>query len=211
MTKIGLFYLTKIGEKKYMHELYEHGVIFMNDIDYFRRYEGNELRRDKEEGIKGMEQVVDIKLIHNGKLIAHGGSGQLKFHNYENNGNIYSLLAITSLEDPDSFQIDKKNKRFGDCFIVITVVKDFINRIEDKLKELKFEYEYGLVRYYNSKKHSGPLDVFCKSDNFEYQREFRFFVKRNETGPLKFKIGSIKDISYIFDINKLDKIGIKFS
>lgn len=209
MAKIGLFYLIKIGKEKYMNELYDHGVIFMNNIDYFRRYEDNELRGDKEEGIKGIEQAADIKLIHNGKLIAHGGSGQLKFHYYDNNGNIYSLMAITSLEDPDSFQIDGKNKRFGDYFVVITEVKDFIDRIEDKLKGLK--YEYGLVKYYDSKKYSGPLDVFCKPDNFEYQREFRFFVKRNKTGPLKLKIGSIKDISYIFNVDKLDKIGIKLS
>jgi hypothetical protein len=211
VTKIGLFYLIKIGGGKFMHELYEHGVIFMNDIDYFRQYEDNELRGDKEEGIKGIEQVADIKLLHNSKILAHGNSGQLKFHDYDKNGNIYSLMAITSLENPVSFQIDEKNKRFGDCFVVITEVKDFIHRIEDKLKELKFEYEYGLIRYYNLKKYSGPLDVFCKPDNFKYQREFRFFVKRKESGPLKFKISPIKDISYILEINKLDKISIKFS
>jgi len=209
MTNIGLFYLIKIGKKKYMHELYKHGVVFMNDINYFRQCEDNELRGDKEEGIKGIEQVADIKLLLKGKVLAHGGSGQLKF--YENNGNIYSLMAITSLENPVSFQIDEKNKRFGDCFVVITEVKDFINRIEDKLKKLKFEYEYSLVRYYNLKKHSGPLDVFCKPDNFKYQRELRFFLKRKEANPLIFEIGSIKNTSYIFEINKLDKISIKFS
>jgi len=211
VTKIDLFYLIKIGEQKYIHELYEHGVIFMNDIDYFRQYEDTEPRGDKEEGIKGIEQIADIKLLHNGKVLAHKGSGQLKFRDYDNNGNIYSLMTITSLEDPAKFQIDEKNKIFGDCFVVITSVKDFINRIEDKLKELKFEYEYGPVRYYNLKKHSGPLDVFCKSDNFEYQKEFRFFVKRNEPGPLEFEIDSIEDISFIFDIEKLDKIGINYS
>lgn len=211
MTEIGLFFLIKIGKKKYMYELYEHGAIFMNNISYFRQYEDNELRGDKEEGIKGIEQIAHLKLLHNDKVIASGSSGRLKFHDYDNDGNIYSLMAITSFEDPDSFQIDKKNKRFGDCFVVIAEVKDFIDRIEDKLKKLKFEYEYGLVRYYDLNKHSGPLDVFCKPNNFEYQKEFRFFVKRNETSPLKLKIGSIKDISYIFDINKLEKIGIKLS
>jgi hypothetical protein len=89
VTKIGLFYLIKIGEQKYIHELYETGVIFMNDIDYFRQYEDNELRGDKEEAIKGIEQVADIKLLHNGKVLAHGGSGQLKFHDYDKNENIY--------------------------------------------------------------------------------------------------------------------------
>jgi len=76
---------------------------------------------------------------------------------------------------------------------------------------MKFEYEYGLVRYYETKKYSGPLNIFYKPDRFKYQKEFRFFVKRNESGPLKIKIGSIKDISYIFDITRLDKIGIKQS
>jgi hypothetical protein len=211
MINIDLFYLIKIGKKKYMHELYKRGVVFMNDINYFRRYEDNELRGDEEEGIKGIKQVTDIKLLVKDKVLTCGGSGQLKFHDYDINGNIYSLMAITSLENPVSFQIDEKNKSFGDCFVVITEVKDFIKRIEDKLKKLKFDYEYSLVSYYNLKKYSGPLGVFCKPDNFKYQKEFRFFVKRKEANSLIFEIGSIKNTSYIFEINKLDKISIKFS
>jgi len=211
MTDVGLFYLIKIGKKKYMHKLYEKGLIYMRDIDYFRKYEDNELRGDKDEGIIGIEQAVDIRLLHEGKEIAHGGSGQLKFHDYENKGNIYSMIAITSREDPENFKIDEKNKKFGDCFVVITDVREFIERIEGKLKELKQKYEYGLVEYYALKEHSGPLNVFCKPNYFKYQKEFRFFVKRSKTGPLKIEIGSIKDISFIFEINKLDKIGIKLS
>jgi len=183
----------------------------MNNIDYFRQYEDNELRGDKEEGIIGIEQVADVKLLYKGKLLAHSGSGPLKFHDYNNKGNIYSLIAITSLENSATFQIDENNKKFGNLFLVISDVRDFINRIKQKLKEYRLEYEYGLVRYYNLKKHSGPLDVFCKPDKFKYQKEFRFYVKRKEDDPLILKIGSIKDISDIFEIDKLDKVGIKFS
>lgn len=209
--EVGLFFLIKIGKKKHMDELYEKGLIYMSNIDYFRKLEEKELRGDKNEGIIGLEQVSNVKLLHEGKEIARGDSGQLKFHAYENNGNIYSLIAITSQEDPEDFRINERNNNFGDCFVVITDVKEFIERIENELKRLKYEYEYGLVSYYDSKKHSGPLNVFSKADYFEYQKEFRFFVKRNETGPLIIKIGSIENISFIFDIEKLDKIEISFS
>jgi len=134
MIEVNIFFLIKIGDNKYMQELHQDGIIFMNDVDYFRKLEDNELRGDKDEGIIRIEQVVDIKLIHNGKLLAHGNSAQLKLHDYDKKGNIYSLMAITSLEDPDIFQVDVENKRLGDSFVIVTNVKNFMERIENKLK-----------------------------------------------------------------------------
>ena len=163
----------------------------------------------KDEGLAGIEQVAELKLLHNGKVLARSDSAQLKFHDYENKGNLYCLVAITSCEDPEIFKIDEKNKGLGDCFVVITDVREFIKRIGDKLKERG--YEYGLVDYYNPKEYSGPLNVFRKPVKFKYQKEFRFFVKRNKSGPLDIEIGSIEDIAFIFDIEKLDKISIKYS
>ena len=211
MTEVGLFYLIKIGKKKHMFDLYEHGLIFMNNIDFFRQYECDKSRRDKDEGLAGIDQVAELKLLHNSNVLGRSNSAQLKFHDYENKGNLYCLIAITSREEPENFKIDERNKEFGNYFVVIIDVKEFIERIENKLKELGLEYKYGLVRYYDLKEHSGPLDVFCKPNNFEHQKELRFFMKRDEPSSLKIKIGSIEDISYIFDIEKLDKIGIKYS
>lgn len=211
MEEIGLFYLLKIGEKKYMDKLYKQGLIHMKNIDWFIKYEDKQLRSDKDEGINGIEQIAELKLSYNGKVLGHSNSAQLKVHDYDKKGNLYSLIAITSREEPGKFRIDERNKEFGDCFVVIINVKEFIKRIGDKLKELGYEYEYGLVNYYDSKKYRGPLNVFCKPNDFNYQKEFRFWVKRNEAGPLEFEIGSIENISFIFETEKLDKIGINYS
>lgn len=211
MKEVGLFYLLKIGKKKYMEKLYEQGLIHMKNINWFRKCEDKELRGDKDEELARIEQVAELKLLHNGKVLARSDSAQLKFHDYENKGNLYCLIAITYREDPETFKIDEKNKKFGDCFVVITDVREFIERIVNKLKELRHEYEYGLVDYYNPKEYSGPLNVFCKPNNFGYQKEFRFFVKRNKPGPLDIEIGSIEDVAFILDIEKLDKIEINYS
>jgi len=143
--------------------------------------------------------------------MVYSNSAQLELHDYENKGNLYCLIAITSLEDPETFKIDEKNKEFGDYFVVITNVGEFIKRIGDKFKVLGLEYEYSLVDYYNRKEYSGPLNVFHKPDDFRHQKEFRFWVKRNDTDSLKFSIGSIEGISFILDKKKLDKISIKRS
>lgn len=209
--EVKLLFLIKIGERKYIDKLYKQGLIHMKNINWFRKYEDKKLRGDKDEGILGIEQLSELKLLHNGKLLGRSNSAQLKFHDYKNKGNLYCMIAITSRDDPENFKIDEKNKDFGDCFVVITAVRDFIKRIENKLKELGFEYEYGLVDYYNPKGYSGPLNIFRKPDDFEYQKEFRVFVKRNKPSPLNFEIGSIEDIAFIFDIEKLDKIGINYS
>lgn len=202
MDEVTIHFLIKIGKRQFMYELYELGLIFMNDLNYFIQYEENELRGDKEEGLSRIEQATNIKILHNGNLLAHSNSAQLKLRDYNVKGNIYSLIAITSLDNPKKIRIDKKNKKLGDYFVLIYNVKEFIQRFKNKINDQQYEYEYNLVKYYNPKEYSGPLNVFCKQNNFEYQQEFRFFIKRNDSGPLKITIGSIQDIADIHNIER---------
>jgi len=212
MEEIGLPYLIKIGEKKYMDKLYTQGLIHMKNIDWFRKYEDRKIRGDKDEGISGIEQIAELKLfLPDGKALGWSNSAQLKFHDYGGKGNLYSLIAITSRKNPEKFRIDERNKELGDCFVVIINPKEFIIRIEKKLRELGYEYEYNLVNYYDSKSYHGSLNVFCKPSDFDYQKEFRFWVRRNEVDPLDFEIGSTEDIALIYDIEKLDKISINYN
>jgi len=210
MEQVQIYSLIKIGKKKHILDLYEHGIIYMNDIHYFRHIEDQELRGDKHEGLKGLEQATQIKILVKGKEIAAASSGQLKFRDRENRGNIYCLLAITSLENFSNFRIDERNEKFGGHFLIIWDVVNFMERIIKKIKHSGLEYKYNLVKYYNLKEYAGPLDVFCKPKNFEYQREFRIYVKRKESNSLKLEIGSLKNISKVFEINKLSKIEYKF-
>jgi hypothetical protein len=210
MSNNSVSHLIKIGKKEHVIELYEKGLIYMNNIECFRKYEDQELklRGDKDEGITGLEQVTSITLLSpEGEKLAHGNSAQLKFHSSENNGNIYSLIAITSDDSMANLHLDERNKQLGDYFVVIHDFKEFIKRMEHKLKESHLEYKFGVVNYYDPKKYRGRLDVFCKPIYFEYQKEYRIFVKREETDAFKIEIGSIEDISRCFDIENLNKLG----
>lgn len=211
MAEIGLRFLIKVGKKEHITDLYEHGTIFMNSIAYFISYEEKQLRGDMDEGITGIFQGSKLELLKNQVPLGHSNSFNLKIRDGEKRGNIYSLIAITTQDDPETFQIDGRNKKFGDSFIVIYNVPEFIKRIEIEFKSRNYEYKYGLVQYYDPKEYSGELDIFCKQSCFKYQNEFRFFVKKAEDGPLIIKIGSIEDISRVFDVEILDEIKLNVS
>ena len=186
----------------------------MNTVGFFIDYEEKELRGDKDEGLAGIAQIPELKLVDKETGIELGyaiNSSRLKYRDDENKGNIYSLIAVTSLDNPENFQIDEKNKKLGDSFIVICDVTEFIRRIEKEFKARKYEYKYNPVQYYAQKEYSGELDIFCKQNYFKYQQEFRFFVKKDEDGPLNIKIGSIEDISRVFDAEKIDKSKLNVS
>jgi len=204
-------FFIKVGKKEHIVDLQQKGTIFMNTVGYFINYEERQLRGDKDEGITGIFQGKKLELFKNEAPLGYSNSFSLKIRDGEKRGNIYSLIAITTQDDPETFKIDGKNKEFGDSFILIYDVQEFIRRIEEELKAKNYEYRYGLVQYYDPKEYSGELDVFCKQNCFKYQNEFRFFVKKAEDGPLIIKIGSIEDISRVFSTENLDKAKLNVS
>lgn len=211
LVEIGMRFLIKVGKKEHIADLQENGTIFMNTVGYFINYEEKQLRGDKDEGIKGVAQIAKLELFdpNTGQKLGYAiNSSQLKHRDGEERGYIYSLIAITTQDDPESFRIDERNKEFGNSFIVIYDVPEFIRRIEEEFKSRNYEYKYGLVQYYDPKEYSGELDIFCKQNCFKYQNEFRFFVKKDEDEPLIIKIGSIEDISIILETEKLGDIRI---
>lgn len=211
MENISIYFLFKFGEETYMRVLWEHGIIYMNPIQYFIDYEEKELRGDDNEGLSGIFQIEKIKLLVEGKELGYSKSARLKNRDKNLCGNIYSLTAITSLDKIKDFQIDPMNKKLGNKFVAIHDVREFMNRIESKLKENNYEYEYGIVKYYDEKEYSGELNVFCKCNRFAYQKEFRFFVNRDKADAIKIEIGPMKDIALFLDTDILSELRVGFS
>ncbi len=54
------------------------------------------------------------------------------------------------------------------------------------------------MEYYDKNKINERITIFQKPTEFEYQKEFRFYLIRNEITPFSFRIGNIKDIAEIF-------------
>lgn len=119
------------------------------------------------------------------------------------------MTAITSESSNKTDRLDERNMEFGDTFVVIFNPKEFLSRIDAAIKNLNKTYSWNLVKYYDEDSHNGDLDVFHKPLKYKHQNEFRIFVNNAENEPLILKIGSIEDISEIFEINKFRKLRFK--
>jgi hypothetical protein len=79
----------------------------------------------------------------------------------------------------------------------------FISRFVEAVKREGLGLECGLVDYFDPDSFSGSIErpAFVKKQEFEWQREYRFAVKRNVTAPepYTFKIGPLADICTIVE------------
>lgn len=196
----------KFGQEEHIKDLYENGTIYMNAIQFFRGIEDNELRGDKYEGISKINNYpagqIEIKsLNYKGKYLAL----QIRESYDTVLGNIFSLYCISShgWKRPTDFKIDQKIKNFGSHCLVIKDNTKFLSLIEQKLKEMKIEYSHNLISYYDKDKVDREITLFEKPLEFEYQKEFRFYVKRKSDKPFYFSIGSLKEIAQIYKSNEV--------
>ena len=109
-------------------------------------------------------------------------------------GNLYCLYSISShgFPNPLDFKIDEKNVRFGTHCVMIKDNANFLNAINTELKKRKRKYDYSFVEYYDRNTVSKKLTLFNKPKEFEYQKEFRFYVYNKRVKFIKLTIGSLK-------------------
>lgn len=201
---IGLF--LKFGAEKHIRDLYENGTIYLNSIQYFRKVEDRELRGDKYEGaskivnslpgtfrIPGIDQDFRYEKVQ--YVMAHE----------EILGNIYSLYCVSSFgfPNPVKFRIDKRMRRFGSHGLLIKDNAYFLERITDELQTNGLKFHHGFVHYYDKEKVSKDLTLFEKPMEFEYQKEFRFYVENDEIRPIKIQLGSLKNYAEVYSSKEL--------
>lgn len=192
----------KFGQEEHINDLYNNGTIFMNAIQCFRKMEDDELRGDRYEGVSKIKNYPPGQF----KIPAINFKGnylslQIREAYDTVVGNIFSLYCISShgWDNPNDFKIDEKIKKFGShCLVVKDNVK-FLSLIEKKLKELKVKFSHGFVNYYDKDKVDREITLFEKPLEFEYQKEFRFYVARKSDKPFVFSIGSLTDIAVIYN------------
>ncbi|WP_343631103.1 hypothetical protein [Fluviicola sp.] len=201
----------KFGNLKNMTDLFNNGTIYMNPIQYFRKIEDAELRGDKYEGasgiinstsgnfkIPGIEQEFNFQHLH---LI----------ESYkEVVGNIYSLYSISShgFANPLGFKLDQQNERFGTHCVMIKDNAHFLKRIEEELKKRELHFHHGFIEYYDKKIKSGKVTLFEKPKEFEYQKEFRFYVEHTEIEPLVIQIGSLENCAQLITMEEAMSISL---
>lgn len=200
----------RVGEPKHILDLYENGTVYMNPITRFKEIEDKFLRGDPNEG------AINLTDAKNGTFKIGGidrdfNYSRLRYGEFLKTGNLYCLYAISShgFPTPNDFKFDEKNLEFGSHCLMIKQPGVFIERMENELKRLDYNYKHGFVKYYEEKEHYRNLTPFDKLKVFEYQKEFRFFVEHKKKEPLKINIGSMKSYSEIIETK--DLVGLSLS
>ena len=191
----------KFGQKKDIEDLYYNGTIYMSPIQSFREIEDNQLRGDLYEGISSITnypsgQFEIPSINYKGNYIAI----HLKKSYPTVLGNIYSLYCVSShgWSNPLDFKIDQRVKNFGSHCLMVKDNQKFMGLIEAKLIQLNIKFHHGFVEYYDKKAVTKEISLFEKPLEFEYQKEFRFYVERDSTEPFSFQIGSLAGIAEIY-------------
>jgi hypothetical protein len=196
----------KFGSQKNILDLFENGTIYMNPIEYFRTIEDNKLRGDKYEGtLKIINSLPGTFRIPN----AEKEISYKKIHLTESYevvlGNLYCLYCVSSygFQNPFGFKIDERNMRFGTHCLMIKDNGYFLDSIERELKKNGYKYYHGFVKYYDKNEISKDLTLFDKPNEFEYQKEFRFYVDNEKVEPIILKVGSLHDKAKIFTVEEI--------
>lgn len=204
MDEIKLF--IKIGSQKNIEDFYANGTIYLNTVQYFREIEDEELRGDRYEGasrivnsLPGTFRIPGIDKDFHFEKVHYTEAFDTVL------GNIFSLYCVSPLgfPNPYDFKVDERNFRFGSHCVLIKDNQRFLELIKQAFERNGYAYTYGFVKYYDKENTSKQLTVFDKPEEFEYQKEFRFYVKNDEVSPIKLQLGSLKEYAEIFKSQQL--------
>lgn len=212
--------LLKISKIKHLKTL-QQGVLYMNTLGSFRKYE-SEGMGDKEEGLlcKGSDFIVSI----NGSEISDVKNTAIYCYDKIP---IFCIVSVplTKVNDKEyEYVIDNQilkdfmldpNEEYG----VFLIGKDvFAHKIREKLNTTEYAWCLDKVEYTDDVS-VPPKDkrykiAFRKRTKFSHQSEWRLAIFTNVEGHYELDIGTLEDCSSIVpikDINTDMRIGVKLN
>uniref|UniRef100_UPI001F3D8C09 hypothetical protein n=1 Tax=Vibrio penaeicida TaxID=104609 RepID=UPI001F3D8C09 len=219
--------LIKFMDEQYVDSFVNEGLIFMNNIEFFRRYEADEggvpVRGDKHEGLTVSLNAKDLVVTFDNQVV-DGLVGKVDVRlNHEDETNLYSMTRISDLDILESgdegYYLSPQFMTFGNKAVIIS--GDNINTFNERLSAAihndphTFTFrEDGIVtkqvEYVERESYHGEMGVFRKFSDYSWQREWRIAFKQSlALGPHMLKLGSLKDIVTVADTAQLIKNPIK--
>lgn len=199
----------KFGQEKRILDLYENGTVYLNTLEYFRNIEDGLLRGDKYEGVSRITNLPPGKItISELNVTVDYINIHLKEAYEKVLGNLYCVYCVSShgWANPLDFKIDDRNAGFGEYCLMIKQPGVFIQKIEDAINHFDYKVHTGFVDYYDKDNINDTISLFQKPLEFEYQKEFRFFIENEKIEPIKLNIGSMKDYSEIYKTEDIMKM-----
>ena len=192
------------------------GVVYMNELGYFRR---EEEREDNDEVLDRRENE-----IYSTAYELPGGIPCNYIMKQENSSNFaFCMFYIPHEQGRFHFSDKQKEKlaRFGDTALIIKDFGEFICRTVKSAANEGFELHHREVFYYDEKQEvtMGMMDLltkgmynvsFFKRKQFRHQQEYRLVVNMEKTkrDHIKLQIGDISDISVQVSTKQMLEEGI---
>ncbi len=217
--------LIKFMNAQYVDSFLNEGLLFMNNIDFFKNYEDPDLviRGDAHEGLAASYKADDVT-IRFGDYTFEGVVGKIDIrYDHEDDTNIYSMTKISDgiiIEAGETgLYLSEDFLKFGDTAVVIdgSNITEFENRLKQAIFADKSIFTLRddnvfakQVSYLNRDEHHSQMDVFKKFDKYSWQYEWRIAFKQvSRKGPYSLKIGRLSDIAHVFETESLLNYPIK--
>ncbi len=219
--------LIKFMDSKYVEPFVNEGLMFMNNIEFFRKFENKieKVRGDVFEGLTAsyLAENLEIKI---GDHLIRDAVGKVDVrYNHEDETNIYSMTKISDGNVLDAGEeglvLSDKFLKFGDkaLFIGGSDIPIFESRLKSAIEKTKDTYTLKKdnifakqVDYLNRDIFHGEMDIFNKFREYSWQYEWRISIKQtNRKGPYCLKIGNLSDIVKIYNTKDLIKMPIKLA
>lgn len=225
MSKPTFYFLVKTFSEQFHRDQFLDGILYLNPLDYFVKLEAENStgRGDFHEGITAWLQPEKIKIELNGfQLSSADLAAPVSLRPTRNlvknvfcmhagyiGGNLPSEFATTD-EFELALRIPSQNLSLGMHTIVVTNVKDFLQRVKTAAIKNHVTLRGGLVEYYDPATFHGHFPEhqapFKKQNQFAHQREYRLVLDRqaDEGSPYVLNVGNLRDIAHVISIDSLN-------
>ena len=213
-----MIFLLKIGQSKYIKDMYDNEYLFFNTVASFRKKEKDiSGRNDIREANTRIRQLTSLKIITpKGKTINLSENSE-KFNAQYNEfpktvpNNICSFYTLKFDENLKYRKIDERVLRLGNKTLIIYNLEQFIEILDISLEEQRFEFSRKLVEYYNHRAFSGNLTFHHKDDLYNYQNEYRILLKTLGTNTINLKLPGLQKISKVVNSDELNTIEVNIT
>jgi hypothetical protein len=207
----GVHALLKFGAENHMRALYEHGTVYLNTLEYFRRGEDGRVRFDTDEGLHSIYQgpQVTYRFDVRGETIHRmGGDDVNALRIWQPGREDVNVYCMTALCEPGDHRLDARFDGFGRACVKINNPKEFLDRFKAAAQSAAESVQPGLVEYVSARGHVGDMGVFRKLDTFAWQSELRIAVEPlvSTRGPIQFTLGSLRDVADLIVLPKASPV-----
>ena len=227
-----IFYMAKVFNKLEHADKFIQGEMYCNRLSWFKKLEDRDGRGDTDEGaivlqLEGLSMTLEARDLDTGEVVdRHTMQGfaapPVLVPEWFDHINVLCMFAAHKGDfqhEPSEGYLDhlrehlkmpEKYVRLGEHAVVITNVTEFLKRVEKAAHRAGYGILWGLVKYYDPQVGTPPIrsdieTIFCKSEEYAYQREFRFAIDTGTTegGAISLDIGDISDIALRTDMGGL--------